>query len=77
MAIRFNDYFIGTQFHPEADAAGMRMYLLQQEKKNQVITNYGAEKYNSMLEQLSDPDKIMLTRASFIPSFLDKAIFNQ
>jgi GMP synthase-like glutamine amidotransferase len=77
MAIRFNDYIIGTQFHPEADAAGMRMYLLQQEKKNQVITNYGAEKYNSMLEQLSDPDKIMLTRASFIPSFLDKAIFNQ
>ncbi|SFD64420.1 GMP synthase-Glutamine amidotransferase [Chitinophaga sp. CF118] len=76
MAIRFNEYCIGTQFHPEADAAGMRMYLLQQEKKNQVITNYGAEKYYSMLEQLSDPDKIMLTRESFIPAFLDKAIFN-
>ena len=77
MAIRFNDYCLGTQFHPEADAAGMRMYLLQQEKKNQVITNYGAEKYYSMLEHLSDPDKIMLTRQVFIPAFLDKAVFNK
>ncbi|MBW8683250.1 type 1 glutamine amidotransferase [Chitinophaga rhizophila] len=77
MAIRFSDYCIGTQFHPEADATGMRMYLMQQEKKNQVITNYGAEKYYSMLEQLSDPDKIMLTHDEFIPAFLDNAIFKQ
>lgn len=77
MAIRFSDYCVGTQFHPEADAAGMRMYLLQQEKKNQVITNYGAEKYFSMLEHLSDPDKIMLTHNTFIPAFLDNAIFKQ
>jgi GMP synthase-like glutamine amidotransferase len=75
MAIRFNDYCIGTQFHPEADATGMRKYLLQQEKKNHVITNYGAEKYYSMLEHLSDPDKITLTHDSFIPAFLDKVIF--
>ncbi|MVT09247.1 type 1 glutamine amidotransferase [Chitinophaga tropicalis] len=77
MAIRFSDHCIGTQFHPEADATGMRMYLMQQEKKNQVITNYGAEKYHSMLEQLSDPDKIMHTHNSFIPAFLDTAIFNR
>jgi homoserine O-succinyltransferase/O-acetyltransferase len=76
MAIRFSEHCIGTQFHPEADAAGMRMYLLQQEKKNQVITNYGAEKYHSMLEQLSDPDKIMRTHDVFIPAFLDKAVFS-
>lgn len=75
MAIRFNDYCIGTQFHPEADATGMRMYLLQHEKKNQVIVTYGAEKYHDMLEQLSDPDKIMLTHNSFIPAFLDRAIY--
>jgi GMP synthase-like glutamine amidotransferase len=77
MAIRFSDYCLGTQFHPEADAAGMHMYLLQQEKKNQVITNYGAEKYYSMLEHLSDPDKIMLTHDAFIPAFLDNTIFRQ
>ena len=74
MAIRFNPYMIGTQFHPEADATGMRMYLLQKEKKDQVLTNYGAEKYYSMLEHLSDPDKIMLTYDKFIPAFLDHAI---
>lgn len=74
MAIRFSPYMIGTQFHPEADATGMRMYLLQKEKKDQVLTNYGAEKYYSMLEQLSDPDKIMLTYNTFIPAFLDNAI---
>lgn len=77
MAIRFSDYCLGTQFHPEADATGMRMYLLQQEKKNQVISNYGAEKYYGMLEHLSDPDKIMLTHDTFIPAFLDNAIFKR
>jgi len=74
MAIRFSPHMIGTQFHPEADATGMRMYLLQKEKKDQVLTNYGAEKYYSMLEQLSDPDKIMLTYDTFIPAFLDNAL---
>ncbi len=33
MAIRFSEYFIGTQFHPEADAIGMSMYLQTEEKK--------------------------------------------
>ncbi len=75
MAIRFNDHFIGTQFHPEADAAGMHMYLLQEEKKEQVISHHGIEKYESMLTQLTDPDKIMLTHDRFITAFLDYAIY--
>jgi GMP synthase-like glutamine amidotransferase len=75
MAIRFNEYFLGTQFHPEADAAGMRKYLLQEEKKHHVIANYGLEKYESMLEHLTDPDKIMLTHNRFIPTFLNDIIY--
>ncbi|MBV8253440.1 MAG: GMP synthase [Chitinophaga sp.] len=75
MAIRFNEHFIGTQFHPEADAAGMHMYLLQDEKKEQVIAHHGIEKYESMLTQLTDPDKIMLTHDRFITAFLDYAIY--
>ncbi|MCW3464046.1 type 1 glutamine amidotransferase [Chitinophaga nivalis] len=75
MAIRFNDHFIGTQFHPEADAAGMHMYLLQEEKKKQVTDHHGEEKYNSMIQQLTDPDKIMLTHDRFITAFLDYAIY--
>lgn len=70
MAIRFNETFIGTQFHPEADAVGMRMYLLREDKKEIVIEKYGEKKYWEMLEHLNDPDKIMLTYATVIPRFL-------
>jgi GMP synthase-like glutamine amidotransferase len=59
MSIRFNEYFIGTQFHPEADATGMTMYLQRDDKKETVIANHGEEKWKSMLEHLSDPDKIL------------------
>ena len=70
MAIRFNEAFIGTQFHPEADAVGMRMYLLREDKKAIVIEKYGEKKYWDMLDHLNDPDKIMLTYTTVIPRFL-------
>jgi GMP synthase-like glutamine amidotransferase len=76
MAIRFSDYFIGTQFHPEADAAGMKTLLLKPEKKKEVIDEHGHDKYNEMLERLDDPDKIMLTQNTMIPNFLDEAILS-
>lgn len=74
MGLRFNDYMIGTQFHPEADAAGMSIYLQTEEKKNTVITNHGEEKWRSMLDHLNDPDKIMWTYAHILPNFLNRAI---
>ncbi|MEO7120424.1 MAG: GMP synthase, partial [Ginsengibacter sp.] len=74
MAIRFSDYFIGTQFHPEADAIGMSMYLQTEERKKTVITNYGEEKWKSMIEQLGDPDKILWTNAHILPNFLHIAL---
>ncbi|HEX2607074.1 MAG TPA: GMP synthase [Flavisolibacter sp.] len=73
MGIRFNDYMIGTQFHPEADAIGMSMYFQTEEKKQMVIENYGAEKWKSMVDQLNDPDKIMFTYAHVLPNFLNLA----
>ncbi|HEY2582906.1 MAG TPA: GMP synthase, partial [Mucilaginibacter sp.] len=33
MAIRFDDYSIATQFHPEADAVGVRSLLLKEDEK--------------------------------------------
>ena len=75
MAIRFTPHFLGTQFHPEADAPGMRKYLLEEEKKDHVVRHYGAEKYESMLEQLTDPGKIMLTHNRLIPTFLNDIIY--
>ncbi len=74
MAIRFNEYFFGTQFHPEADPAGMRLRLLEPLKKEQTIAEHGEQKYNEMLERLDDPDKIMLTQNTLIPNFLNQAI---
>ena len=74
MAVRFNEYMVGTQFHPEADAVGMSLHLQTEEKKKTVIENYGLEKWESMIKQLNDPDKIMLTYANILPNFLETAI---
>jgi GMP synthase-like glutamine amidotransferase len=70
MAIRFNPYCFGTQFHPEADALGMAMYLRREDKKKTVIANHGEAKWASMLEHLEDPDKIMFTHDQILPNFL-------
>src|SRR3954452_6077325 len=74
MGIRFNDYFIGTQFHPEADATGMSMYLQGDDKKKTVIENHGEEKWKSMIEHLNDPDKILYTYSHVLPNFLNIAV---
>jgi GMP synthase-like glutamine amidotransferase len=74
MGMRFNDYMVGTQFHPEADAPGMSRYLQREDKKQMVIKNHGVEKWQSMIEQLNDPDKILYTYAHILPNFLDMAI---
>ena len=74
MAIRFNEYMIGTQFHPEADAAGMSMYLQREDRKHTVIAEHGEEKWKSMIVQLDDPDKIRWTYSHVMANFLDYAM---
>jgi homoserine O-succinyltransferase/O-acetyltransferase len=74
MAIRYNEYMLGTQFHPEADAMGMSMYLQRDDKKKTVIEGHGEEKWKSMIQQLNDPDKIRKTYAQVIPNFLNIAL---
>lgn len=74
MAIRFSEYMIGTQFHPEADPVGMSMYLQKDEKKQAVIHEYGEEKWKSMIDYLNDPDKIQMTQSHIIPNFLTTAL---
>ena len=73
MAIRFNEYMIGTQFHPEADASGMSLYLQTDEKKKTVIENYGLQKWEQMITHLNDPDKISFTYSHILPNFLSIA----
>jgi GMP synthase-like glutamine amidotransferase len=74
MGIRFNEFMIGTQFHPEADAPGMTMYLNTEEKRATVIENHGEAKLISMLNHLEDPDKIVWTYAHVIPNFLNQSV---
>ncbi len=74
MAVRFNEFMIGTQFHPEADAVGMTMYLQREDKKKTVIENHGLAKWQSMIDHLNDPDKIVWTYSHIIPNFLSTAV---
>jgi len=76
MAIRFSEYFIGTQFHPEADPEGMRSHLLNPDRKKEVIDEHGNDKYTQMLELLDDEDKLQHTQNTMIPNFLDEAILS-
>lgn len=74
MGIRFNEYMIGTQFHPEADAMGMSAHLQTEEKRKTVIESHGEEKLLNMLEHLNDPDKILWTYSHVLPNFLNQSI---
>ena len=74
MGIRFNEYMVGTQFHPEADAPGMSMYLQREDKRKTVIENHGEAKLQSMLEHLEDPDKIVWTYSHILTTFLNHSI---
>ncbi|MDF7819575.1 GMP synthase [Runella sp. MFBS21] len=73
MAVRFSREIFGTQFHPEADAEGMLRHFQKDEKREGIIKNYGEAKYNSMVDSLQDPEKIMRTEAAIIPTFLGRA----
>jgi len=74
MAIRFSPEVLGTQFHPEADGEGMLRYMLTEERKQQVITAYGEEKYHDMVRLLADPNAIERTENVLIPTFLRRAL---
>ncbi len=74
MAVRFSDEFIGTQFHPEADAEGMTAHLLKQENRDKIIQNFGKRKYNNMMKLLANPTTIAATNEAILPSFIENAI---
>jgi GMP synthase-like glutamine amidotransferase len=70
MAIRFSDEIFGTQFHPEANPAGMIENLKDEKNKEAMIENFGMEKYLETVDRMDDEDKIMLTQAQILPRFL-------
>ncbi|OGX86610.1 type 1 glutamine amidotransferase [Hymenobacter glacialis] len=74
MAIRFTPEVFGSQFHPEADGEGMLRYMLTDERKQQVVTTYGTDKYEEMVHLLADPETIERTESVIVPTFLRRAL---
>lgn len=74
MAVRFTDYFVGTQFHPEADPISFISNLRNKESKEKIRKMKGKRKFRNMLEDLLDDDKIYRTNETLIPNFLKIAI---
>jgi GMP synthase-like glutamine amidotransferase len=74
MAVRFTDYFVGTQFHPEADPISFVSHLRNKEAKEKIKSMKGKKKFRNMLEDLMDDDKIYRTNETLIPNFLRIAI---
>ncbi len=76
MGFRIDDAIIGTQFHPEADAIGMSMYLQTAEKKEIVIEQHGIDKWESMVAQLNDTEKILHTYNIILPNFIKSLVYS-
>lgn len=74
MAVRFSDYFVGTQFHPEADPISFISHLRNKESKEKIKNMKGEKKFRIMLENLVDDDKIYRTNETLIPNFIRIAI---
>ena len=74
MAVRFSDYFVGTQFHPEADPMSFLAHLKNQSARDKIIAMKGKTKFRDMLEDFLDEEKIYKTNETLIPNFLRIAI---
>ena len=74
MAIRFSEYWIGTQFHPEASPTGMLKHLTQPDKRDEILEFKHPRKYLRMITELHDPNKLGLTYCTILPRFLRNAI---
>lgn len=74
MAVRFTDYFVGTQFHPEADPISFIAHLRNKQAKEKIRAMKGKRKFRNMLEDLLDDNKIYRTNETLIPNFLRSAI---
>jgi GMP synthase-like glutamine amidotransferase len=76
MAIRISDEIFGVQFHPEAHPEGMRYHYQKENVKQKIIDEHGEKKYEYLLEQLEDPEKVELTQKTVLPKFLESALRN-
>lgn len=74
MGVRFSPEMIGTQFHPEADPVGLLQYFMEEERKNSIVEEHGLSRYDRMIRDLANPQKIQRTFETLIPAFLEGAM---
>lgn len=74
MAVRFSPEMFGVQFHPEADAPGMLRHFRSEEVAVMVLNEHGKDKLETMVRDLSHPQKIELTHKTILPTFINDAI---
>jgi len=74
MAIRYSPEWVATQFHPEADSAGMIVHFNDPKRKAVILEEHGNHKYQEMMSHLADPDKIQHTNEVIIPGFIERAL---
>jgi len=74
MAVKFNEYIYGVQFHPEGESSILLTYFQDPETKASIIEEFGIAKWEKIMMKLEDTDKTTNTFSHFIPNFLDKAL---
>lgn len=74
MAVRFSDVMFGTQFHPEADPAGLLHYFMEPDRKKSIIDEHGEARYQRMIRDLANPLKLQRTFDTIIPRFIENAV---
>lgn len=74
MAVRFSPEMIGTQFHPEANPEGLLQYFMQEDRKKSIVEEHGEARYDRMLRDLANPQKVQRTFETLIPAFLENAV---
>ena len=74
MAVRFSPEMFGTQFHPEADPGGLLTYFMEEERRKSIVEEHGESRYDRMIRDLANPQKIQRTFETLIPAFLENAV---
>ncbi len=70
LAFRFGPGLDGTQFHPEADRAGVLAWIDRPEHASALRDAYGHSLYDRMMRTLADPARLARTYALLIPGWL-------
>lgn len=70
LSFRFAPGISGTQFHPEADRAGVLAWINRPEHAAALRDAYGSSLYQRMMKTLADPNRLARTFALFVPGWL-------